>query len=81
MSLTAFFKNLIGEKKIHVHFCISLSTGSEKIFTSNIWYIHYVYMCAEKAMAAHSSTLAWKIPWMEESGRVQPMGLQRVRHD
>ena len=29
----------------------------------------------------HSSTLAWKIPWMEEPGRLQSMGLQRVRHD
>ena len=35
----------------------------------------------EKEMAAHSSTLAWKIPWMEESGRLQSMGSQRVRHD
>ena len=35
----------------------------------------------EKAMATHSSTLAWKIPWMEEPGRLQPMQLQRVRHD
>ena len=35
----------------------------------------------EKAMAAHSSTLAWKIPWVEEPGRLQSMGLQRVRQD
>ena len=35
----------------------------------------------EKEMATHSSTLAWKIPWMEEPGRLQSMGLQRVRHD
>ena len=35
----------------------------------------------EKAMAPHSSTLAWNIPWMEESGRLQFMGLQRVGHD
>ena len=32
-------------------------------------------------MAPHSSTLAWKIPWKEEPGRLQPMGLRRVRHD
>ena len=32
-------------------------------------------------MATHSSTLAWKIPWMEEPGRLLSMGLQRVRHD
>ena len=34
-----------------------------------------------KAMAPHSSTLAWKIPWMEEPGRLQPMGSRRVGHD
>ena len=35
----------------------------------------------EKEMAAHSSIVAWKIPWTEEPGRLQSMGLQRVRHD
>ena len=35
----------------------------------------------EKEMATHSSTVAWKIPWMEEPGRLQSMGLQRVGHD
>ena len=47
----------------------------------------YVYMCIcvyvyrEKAMAPHSSTLAWKIPWTEEPGRLQSMGSLRVGHD
>ena len=36
---------------------------------------------AEKAMATHSSTLAWKIPWTEEHGRLQSMGSLRVGHD
>ena len=35
----------------------------------------------EKEMATHSNTLAWKIPWMEEPGRLQSMGSQRVGHD
>ena len=35
----------------------------------------------EKEMATHSSILAWKIPWTEESDRLQSLGLQRVRHD
>ena len=35
----------------------------------------------EKEMAIHSSTIAWKIPWTEEFGRLQSMGSQRVRHD
>ena len=34
-----------------------------------------------KEMAAHSSILAWRIPWTEEPGRLQSVGLQRVRHD
>ena len=36
---------------------------------------------SEKAMATHSNTLAWKIPWTEEPGRLQSMGSVRVRHD
>jgi len=38
-------------------------------------YMHVcIYICMEKAMAPHSSTLAWKIPWMEEPGGLQSMG-------
>ena len=35
----------------------------------------------EKGMATHSSILAWRILWTEDSGRLEFMGLQRVRHD
>ena len=35
----------------------------------------------EKEMAIHFSTLAWKIPWTEEPGRLESMGQQRVGHD
>ena len=35
----------------------------------------------EKAMATHSSTLAWRIPWMEEPGGLQSLGSQRLGHD
>ena len=35
----------------------------------------------EKDVAIHSSTVAWKIPWTEEPGRLQSMGSQRVGHD
>ena len=35
----------------------------------------------EKGMATHSSILAWRIPWTEESGRLQSTGLQRIGHD
>ena len=40
---------------------------------------HTIYV--EKTMATHSSTLAWKIPWTEEPGRLQSMTSLRVRHD
>jgi len=44
--------------------------------------IIYLYMhISEKAMATHSSTLAWRIPWTEEPGRLQSMGSLRVGHD
>ena len=42
---------------------------------------HILMHVSEKAMAPHSSTLAWKIPWMEEPGRLQSMGSLRVEHD
>ena len=48
------------------------------------WYVLYksdVAYIAEKAMAPHSSTLAWIIPWMEEPGGVQSMGSWKVGHD
>ena len=35
----------------------------------------------EKKMATHSSILAWEIPWTEEPGEIQSLGMQRVRHD
>ena len=43
--------------------------------------LHLLPWTKEKAMAPHSSTLAWKILWMEEPGRLQSMGLLRVGHD
>ena len=48
-----------------------------KIARRNINNLRYA---VEKAMAPHSSTLAWKIPWRAEPGRLQSMGLLRVRH-
>ena len=37
-------------------------------------FMNYISIIPEKAMAPHSRTLAWKIPWMEEPGRLQSMG-------
>ena len=54
--------------------CISPTAGSDgKEFACNAG--------SEKAMVPHSSTLAWKIPWAEEPGRLQSMGSLRVGHD
>ena len=53
-----------------------------------VWSIQEVWLIyaelesdSEKAMAPHSSTLAWKIPWTEEPGGLQPMGSLRVGHN
>ena len=60
------------------------------LFRINLHYVekgNWVGICvkvgwsSEKAMAHHSSTLAWKIPWTEEPGRLQSMGSLRVRQD
>ena len=48
---------------------------TEKLITHNL------YDSTEKTMTPHSSTLAWKIPWMEEPGGLQSIGLLRVGHD
>ena len=46
--------------------------------TNTLWVP--LLFCTEKAMAPHSSSLAWKIPWMEEPARLQSMGSLRVGH-
>ena len=44
-------------------------------------YLQGIYTKLEKEMATHSSILAWRIPWTEEPGGLQSMGLHRVGHD
>jgi len=61
------------EQKMRVHVEIFLKDKIVKCI--------YLVYSPEKAMAPHSSTLAWKIPWTEEPGRLQSMGLLRVGHD
>ena len=62
----------------------------QKQVERTIVYVSYVWerdgekncwIVEEKAMAPHSSILAWKIPWTEEPGRLQSMGSLRVGHD
>ena len=51
------------------------------LYQDSMRFIMSCTMSVEKAMAPHSSTLAWKIPWMEEPGRLQSVGSLRVEHD
>ena len=67
---SAFFTSLVAQTVKH------LSTMQETQVRSLVWEDPL-----EKEMAIHSSTIAWKIPWTEEPGRLQPMGSQRVRHN
>ena len=59
------------------YFCLRYSTVSPLQSVFDLIYC----IILEKAMAPHSSTLAWKIPWTEEPGRLQSMGLLRVGQD
>ena len=63
-----------------ITFKIYLSLSSAKHNTVD-FYLGSIGYKVEKAMAAHSSMLAWKIPWMEELGGLQSMGSLRLRHD
>ena len=54
-------------------------TSCPELCDSAVW--NYLWWISEKAMAPHSSTLAWKIPWTEELGRLQSMGSLRVGHN
>ena len=56
----------------HIYMIHNINT-----YTFNNYYSCYM----EKAMAPHSNTLAWKIPWMVEPGRLQSMGSLGVRHN
>ena len=58
---------------------VNIELVGDFISLRNIW--ASLVAQTEKAMAPHSSTFAWKIPWMEEPGRLQSMGSLRVGHD
>ena len=65
---------------------VSVSTIGWKVLQEKCLHVSCVHLgntitSSEKAMAPHSSTLAWKIPWMEEPGRLQSMGSLWVGHD
>ena len=56
-------------------------TGTNPLQMPKDNFIWLFYCLVEKAMAPHSRTLAWKIPWTEEPGRLQSMGSLRVGHN
>jgi len=70
--VAAWMKGNLGRMDKRIYMAEFLCCPPETIITLLIDY---------KAMAPHSSTLAWKIPWMEEPGALQSMGSLRVGHD
>ena len=60
--------------------CFPKVTGLPIPFFCAYIFIHFIFS-PEKAVATHSSTLAWKIPWTEEPGRLRSMGSHRVGRD
>ena len=62
---------MLAKERAYMYICIRMTD----------LFCYTVETIMEKAMAPHSSTLAWKIPWTEEPGRLQSMGSRRVGHD
>ena len=63
---------------------VQLHGGVNQVLILNLFlyiFMHPTDSVLGKAMAPHSNTLAWKIPWTEEPGRLQSMGSLRVGHD
>ena len=65
----------------NLFFCFGLYSGNSFFILFNFGNSIELVADGEKAMATHSSTLAWKIPWAEEPGGLQSMGSRRVAHD
>ena len=62
-------------------YIIESQQSSRVFFLKDAKFIEIKLRAKEKAMAPHSSTLAWKIPWTEEPGGLQSVGSLGVRHD
>ena len=83
LGLFFFFLNLLligGWLQCYFGFCCTSTWRSLFIF-SFLFLLFFVVPLWEKAMAPHSSALAWKIPWTEEPGGLQSMGSWRIGHD
>ena len=75
------FKNTEGVLCNYFNFCIKIIIVLQSLPLKFSWILLYVYNTLEKAMASHSSVLAWRIPGTEEPGGLQSMGSHRVGHD
>ena len=73
LSIALVFQGLCGSTQFRI-------VSSMSVKNAFVILMGFVLKLSEKAMAPHSSTLAWKIPWMEEPGGLQSMGLLRVGH-
>ena len=76
INILIFYKKKLRHKEVK-----ALTPGHKPHGKWMRWYLNLDSLTLEKAMAPHSSTLAWKIPWREEPGRLQSMGSLRVGHD
>ena len=70
-----------GLEKVRSIFILIPKQGNAKECSNYLTIALISHARMEKAMATHSSTLAWKLPWMEVPGRLSSMGSHRVRHD
>ena len=73
-------KHICHVENKNLYFCVCIISHALSS-VSTLLFLYIFRSILEKAMAPHSSTLAWKIPWTEEPGRLQSMGSQRVGHD
>ena len=76
-----FLKSYYKIKLVTASTKLSIYLNNKQLLSFTYHKIHHLKYTMEKAMATHSSILAWKIPWTEEPSGLQSMGSLRVRHD
>ena len=90
MDCTSVFRNVFSDMLQSPFICTSIKLGSGLVAQRlkrllRMWETRVRSLGREdpleKEMATHSSTLAWRIPWREQPGRLQSMGSKRVGHD
>ena len=79
--ITTLFLSFVTHTSMHMYTYVCLNNVIFCLACFDIFIKIHLCCLTEKAMAPHSSTLAWKIPWMAEPGRLQSMGSLGVGHD